>query len=149
MQEIAPDPNAWETTVEYTPDRVGDSTRYVQRQFSDGTLSPLQTVPFKVGTRPLVTSDVYPSQDPSGGVGQAGLFRFSGGMPGIVSYDYRFLPENGDAEATGTAAVTADGSAQVSFAPAKTGFYELLVIGHTADGTATSQGGLYFVVAGS
>jgi hypothetical protein len=51
-QEAAYDPWAWETTVSYTPDRAGSHTLYVQREFSDGSLSPLQTIPFEVGAHP-------------------------------------------------------------------------------------------------
>jgi hypothetical protein len=51
VQEVVYDPNAWETMATYTPDRTGDNTLYVQREFTDGSLSPLQTIPFKVGTR--------------------------------------------------------------------------------------------------
>jgi hypothetical protein len=49
VQEAAYDPGAWETTVSYTPDRTGGNTLYVQREFTDGSRSPLITVPFKVG----------------------------------------------------------------------------------------------------
>ncbi|WP_127503051.1 hypothetical protein [Actinoplanes solisilvae] len=49
VQEIAYDPWAWETSVSFTPDRAGTNTLYVQREFTDGSRSPLQTVPFEVG----------------------------------------------------------------------------------------------------
>lgn len=48
VQETAYDPLAWETTASYTPDRAGENTLYVQREFIDGSRSPLITVPFKV-----------------------------------------------------------------------------------------------------
>jgi hypothetical protein len=51
VQEVAYDPWAWVTTVSYTPDRAGDNTLYVQREFTDGSVSPLQAVPFQVGTQ--------------------------------------------------------------------------------------------------
>jgi hypothetical protein len=93
---------------------------------------------------------VYQADAPSGGVGEAGVFRFSGGMPGIVSYDYRFLAEsNGDEGAAGTVDAVGDSSAQVTFTPPATGYYTVLVTGHTADGTATTQAGYRFEVAGS
>jgi len=49
VQEAAYDPWAWETMVSYTPDRKGENKLYVQREFTDGSRSPLMTVPFKVG----------------------------------------------------------------------------------------------------
>lgn len=48
VQETAYDPLAWETTASYTPDRAGENTLYVQREFTDGSRSPLITVPFQV-----------------------------------------------------------------------------------------------------
>jgi hypothetical protein len=48
-QEAVFDPWAWETVVSYTPDRVGDNVLYVSREFTDGSRSPVTTVPFKVG----------------------------------------------------------------------------------------------------
>jgi hypothetical protein len=144
------DRSAWETMVSYTPDRADDNKLYVQREFTDGSLSPLMTVPFEVGTRPLIMSDVYQADAPSGGAGEAGLFRFSGGMPGIISYDCRFLAENnGDEAAADNVDAAVDGSAQVTFTPPAAGFYTVLVTGHTADGTATTRAGYRFEVAGS
>ncbi|MET8147586.1 hypothetical protein ACIBSW_06635 [Actinoplanes sp. NPDC049668] len=54
VQESARDSAAWETTVSYTPDRAGANTLYVQREFIDGSLSPLETIRFEVGERALV-----------------------------------------------------------------------------------------------
>nr|WP_221375115.1 hypothetical protein [Actinoplanes polyasparticus] len=48
-QEVAYDPWAWETVASYTPDRAGENTLYVQREFTDGSRSPLKTMPFTVG----------------------------------------------------------------------------------------------------
>jgi hypothetical protein len=50
VQEIAPDSSAWGTLVSYTPDRAGENTLYVQREFADGSKSPLQAFPFQVGS---------------------------------------------------------------------------------------------------
>jgi hypothetical protein len=49
-QEVVFDPWAWETLVSYTPDRAGDNVLYVSREFTDGSRSPVTTVPFKVGS---------------------------------------------------------------------------------------------------
>lgn len=49
VQEVEYDPWAWETVASYTPDRAGDNTLYVQREFTDGSRSPLVTVAFRVG----------------------------------------------------------------------------------------------------
>jgi hypothetical protein len=150
VQETIYDSWSWETRISYTPDRAGDNTLYVQREFTDGSVSPLVSVPFKVGTRPLITSNVYPAETPSGGAGEAGVFRFSGGMPGIVRYDYRFVAErDGDEAAAGDVEAAADGSAQVAFTPAAAGYYTVQVTGHTADGTDTTQAVYRFEVAGS
>jgi hypothetical protein len=35
--------------VGYTPDRSGENTLYVQRRFTDGTLSAITEYPFLVG----------------------------------------------------------------------------------------------------
>lgn len=150
-QEAPYDPWAWETLVGYTPERAGAHTLYVQREFTNGALSPVTTVPFEVGTRPLVTSGVYPSGGTGGGAGQEGIFQFVSGVPGIVSYDYRFSADDSGAEAAaGTVdASAADGSAQVAFVPEASGRYTLVVSGHTADGTATSESEYHFEVAGS
>lgn len=80
----------------------------------------------------------------------AGVFHFSGGMPGITSYDYRFLAgSNGDEPAAGTVQAAADGSAQITFTPPAVDDYTVLVTGHSADGTATSEAGYRFQVADS
>jgi hypothetical protein len=52
VQETAYDPWAWETIASYTSERAGMNTLTVQREFTDGSLSPLQTVAFEVGTQP-------------------------------------------------------------------------------------------------
>jgi hypothetical protein len=49
-QEVVFDPWAWETLVSYTPDRAGDNVLQVWREFTDGSRSPVTTVPFKVGS---------------------------------------------------------------------------------------------------
>jgi hypothetical protein len=148
VREVAPDPNAWETKVDFTPDFSGDATLYVQREFTDGSRSAVQAIPFKVGTHPLITSDVYQPDAPSGGAGQAGSFRFSGGMPGIASYTYQFLPDNRDADPAATVDAAADGSAQVTYTPSQAGSVTVLVRGITADGRYTDQAGYRFDVAG-
>jgi hypothetical protein len=148
VREIAPDPNAWETMVDFTPDFSGDATLYVQREFTDGSRSAPQAVPFKVGTHPHLTSDVYSADAPSGGAGQAGVFQFSGGMPGIATYTYQFLPDNRDADPAATVDAAADGSAQVTFTPSQAGYYTLQVRGITADGKYTDQAGYRFEVGG-
>jgi hypothetical protein len=149
VQEFTYDAWAWETLVSYTPDRVGDNTLFVQRKFTDGSLSPLTTVAFKVGTRPLITSDTYQADKPGGGAGKEGIFQFSSGMPGVTSYDYRFVVENtGDEAATGSIDAGPDGSAQVTFTPGAAGYHTVLVTGHAADGTTTTQADYRFEVAG-
>ncbi|GLY07917.1 hypothetical protein [Actinoplanes sp. NBRC 101535] len=50
VQETAFDPWAWETLASYTPDHAGANTLYLQRRFTDGSLSPVTEVPFEVGT---------------------------------------------------------------------------------------------------
>ncbi|MBW6439247.1 hypothetical protein KZ829_36545 [Actinoplanes hulinensis] len=49
VQEVLYDPWAWETVASYTPERAGDHTLHVQREFTDGSRSPLVAVPFRVG----------------------------------------------------------------------------------------------------
>ncbi|MEV6346468.1 hypothetical protein [Actinoplanes sp. NPDC051851] len=48
VQEVAYDPLAWETTVSYTPETAGAATLYVQRRFTDGSLSPITEFAFDV-----------------------------------------------------------------------------------------------------
>ncbi|MBO3736763.1 hypothetical protein [Actinoplanes flavus] len=49
VQEVLYDPWSWETVASYTPEHAGDHTLHVQREFTDGSRSPLLTVPFTVG----------------------------------------------------------------------------------------------------
>ncbi|MBL7261081.1 hypothetical protein [Paractinoplanes lichenicola] len=49
VQEVEYDWSAWETVASYTPERAGEHTLYVQREFTDGSRSPVTTVPFVVG----------------------------------------------------------------------------------------------------
>ncbi|MEV4347099.1 hypothetical protein AB0J83_21800 [Actinoplanes sp. NPDC049596] len=48
VQEVPYDWFSWETMVSYTPESAGDHTLTVQREFTDGSLSPVTTVPFTI-----------------------------------------------------------------------------------------------------
>jgi hypothetical protein len=138
VQEVAPADDALVTDAPYTPDRTGDNTLYVQRLFTDGVLSPVSEYKLLVGTRPLVQSADYPAGDWKGGPGVTGAFHFSGGMPGVVAYDYRFVDGNGEEADAGTATVDASGAVEVNFTPTMAFTqYTVTVTGHTADGTPT------------
>ncbi|GIF11664.1 hypothetical protein [Actinoplanes teichomyceticus] len=149
LHEAPVEADAWMTSVAYTPDRTGAHTLYVQREFTDGSVSPAVAVPFTVGTRPLITSDRYPADTEAGAPGTAGTFRFSGGTAGVVSYDYAFVPDGGAPVLAGTVDAADDGSAQVTFTPSAAGAYTALVTGRTADGTRTTQAGHRFTVSHS
>ncbi|MFD0522936.1 DNRLRE domain-containing protein [Paractinoplanes durhamensis] len=140
VQEVTRDENSSVTDVSYTPDRTGENTLYVQRQFTDGVLSPIRQYTLMVGAEVFVQSADYPAGSWKGGPGVAGTFHLSGGLPGVVSFDYRFTDGNGAEAAAGTAAADSSGAADVVFTPA-TGFswHTLTVTGHTADGTATDE----------
>ncbi|GAB2604893.1 hypothetical protein Aab01nite_78680 [Paractinoplanes abujensis] len=49
VQEVELDPWSWETPASYTPERAGEHTLSVQREFTDGSRSPVTTVPFTIG----------------------------------------------------------------------------------------------------
>jgi hypothetical protein len=142
-QEVAAEPDAWRTTVPYTPDRAGANTLYVRRVFTDGEVSPMTEYTFLVGSMPEIEADVYRRYEWSGGPGVAGTFRFSGGLPGVSSWDYVFKDDYGRPVDSGT--VSAD-NAQVRFTPSVSGAYTLEVTGRTADGAATQTTDYWFGV---
>jgi hypothetical protein len=50
VQETPRTPDAYTTDVVYTPDRAGENILYVQREFTDGALSPVSQFTLLVGT---------------------------------------------------------------------------------------------------
>ncbi|WP_203817896.1 hypothetical protein [Paractinoplanes ferrugineus] len=127
------------TYTPYTPERSGANTLYVQRQFTDGVLSPVRQFQLMVGTEPAVRSAEYPKGLWSGGAGVPGTFHFSGGTAGIVSYDYRFGDNVTGTLVTGTVAADATGAADVVFTPPQNyTWYTVNVTGRRADGTTTA-----------
>jgi hypothetical protein len=143
-QEATPLPDTWQTSVPYTPERAGPNTLYVQRVFTDGEMSPMTEYTFLVGSMPHIEADVYRSYEWSGGPEVAGTFRFSGGMPGVTSWDYLFKDDYGRPVESGT--VPAD-NAQVRFTPPASGAYTLAVTGRDAAGATTETTDYWFGVA--
>ena len=99
--------------------------------------------PFLVGAMPEIEADVYRRYEWSGGPGVTGTFRFSGGMPGVTSWDYLVKDDYGRPVESGT--VPAD-NAQMQFTPLASGAYTLAVTGHAADGAATETTDYWFGV---
>ncbi|NJC69019.1 DNRLRE domain-containing protein [Planosporangium thailandense] len=132
-----------DTWIAVTLDRNGLNTLYVQSLTASGDLSPVTEYRFLVGTAPHVVSAQYPEGTWSGGAGVQGTFEFSGGTPGIVSFDYRV-----DDGATTTVPADSQGRASVTYTPA--GDFEqhtMVVTGHTADGSATDSTSYTFYVS--
>jgi hypothetical protein len=120
----------------------------VWAEFSDGAESPVTSYRFVVGTQPLVESETYKENGWGGGAGVTGTFRFSGGMPGVTSFDYRIVrSETGEQASAGTATTDAAGAAEVPFTPPAAGSYDITVTGHAADGTATDVKSFWFGVS--
>jgi hypothetical protein len=134
VQVVPRDPAAAYTRIPYTPGHTGPSTFSVQRKFEDGSLSPVTDYHFEVGTQPRVAAD-----DPGPGTpGKVTTLTLSGGRPGVVSFDYQITGDSdGAVDAAGTVLTDDNGSSQVSFTPPDDG-YQVIVTGHTADGTPTS-----------
>ncbi|WP_253237235.1 hypothetical protein [Paractinoplanes aksuensis] len=150
VHELARDKEALVTEAPYTPERTGENVVSVQRQFTDGLLSPVLEYRFLVGTRPLVQSPDYPAGDWQGGPGVPGTFLFSGGRPGIVAFEYRIAEESsGDQVAQGTAPADPSGAAAVTFTPADAIRYTLTVTGRTAEDAPTEEQTYSFGVATS
>lgn len=148
MQSVERDENMLVTEVPYTPDRTGELVVYAQREFIDGALSPVTEYRMLVGTMPLVEADRLQGGTWNGDAGEAGVFRFSGGMPGIVGYDYRVEDYTAGTDvATGSVTADSAGVAEVSFTPETAHHhYIVTVTGRTADGTVSDQGRLAFTV---
>ncbi|GAA1032755.1 hypothetical protein GCM10009557_32260 [Virgisporangium ochraceum] len=126
-------PDSTTTYLTLTLTRNGLNTLYVQSRTRDGDLSPVTEYRFLVGTAPYVVSAQYPEGTWGGGPGVEGTFEFSGGTPGIVSFDYRI-----DGGAPTTVAADADGRASITYTPTgDTYFHTLVVTGRKADGTTT------------
>jgi hypothetical protein len=138
VHEVTPAEQALVTYVPYTPERNGENTVYVQREFTDGVLSPISEYRFLVGDQSLVRSADYPAGTWHGGPGVAGTFHLAGGRPGVVSFDYQFTDTGGTEAAAGNAPADAAGTADVTFSPPAATWYTLRVTGRTADGTETA-----------
>ena len=133
VQIVPRDPAAAYTLIPYTPGQVGPGTFAVQRKFRDGSLSPVTDYHFEVGTLPRVAAD--PAESTPGWMTTLSL---SGGMPGVVSFDYQVTGDSdGAVDASGTVLTDSDGAAQVAFTPPTADGYRAIVTGHTADGTPT------------
>ena len=140
VQEVTPTAEALVTDVPYTPTAPGPVTVYVQREFTDGALSPMTEFTMLVGTQPKVESDIYPAGGWGGGPGQTGVFRFSGGMPGIVAWEYSVSDYwQGEQTESGTLDADSTGAAELRFTPTLSKLYYLRVQGRTADGTVTDS----------
>ena len=97
---------------------------------------------FLVGTAPHVMSAQYPEGTWGGGPGVEGTFEFSGGTPGITSFEYRI--DDGDAV---TVAADADGRAAITYTPSGDTFsHTIVVTGRKADGTTTDPRSYNFLV---
>jgi hypothetical protein len=150
VRETPVDDQALVTYVPYTPDHGGENILYVQRQFTDGALSPVRQYRLLVGTEPGVFSAEYPAGAWSGGAGVPGTFHFTEGTAAIVSYDYRFVDSNGTVAATGTVRTDANGAADVTFTPtAANTWYTLTVAGRTSNDVLTTAATYSFGVAPS
>lgn len=125
--------DSWNTLVTVVPDRNGLNMLTVQGRTEDGRLSPITEYPFQVGTAPYVFSEEYPQDTSGGGVGVEGRFEFSGGTPGITSFEYTIGGVPGAVEAN------AEGRASITWTPTEaTGTY-LVVKGRKADGSTTDE----------
>ena len=139
-ESTVPIADSWNTLVTLVPDHNGLNSLTVQGRTSSGLLSPVTEYQFLVGTAPYVFSEVYPAGTPGGGVGVAGRFDFSGGMPGITSFEYTI------GGVTGTVDADAQGRASITWTPTEaTGLY-LVVKGHTADGGTSDEVRYYISV---
>ncbi|MEU5911400.1 hypothetical protein [Micromonospora sp. NPDC047527] len=139
----APIGDSWNTLVTVVPDRNGPNTLTVRGRTADGRFSPVTEYPFQVGTAPHVFSEAYPRDTPGGGVGVEGRFEFSGGTPGITSFEYTI---GGTA---GTVDADAQGRASITWTPTEaTGLY-LVVKGHKADGSTTDEVWYFILVTSS
>jgi hypothetical protein len=127
------DPGHRVTEVPFTPGAPGPSTLAVQRRFRDGTLSPVTEYHFDVGTEPYVMADPVRTTPH-----RATTLVFGGGMPGVASFDYQITGyPDGVVDGDGTVLVDGSGSAQVTFTPPSAETYQVIVTGHTANGTPT------------
>ncbi|BBH66700.1 hypothetical protein ACTI_33850 [Actinoplanes sp. OR16] len=137
MQPVEPDESGSATYVPYTPEQSGPFTIQAQREFPDGRLSPVTEYTVIVGTEPRAESDLLVGEQWTGPAGEPVVLRISGGMPGVVSYDYRV--EDYYAQEQVTAGTLTAGAAELSFTPPKASFYVVTITGTTADGATTDQ----------
>jgi hypothetical protein len=94
-----------------------------------------------INTAPTVASAVYPENGTGGGTGTAGTFTFTPNVKGVASYTYSF---NGGTPVTVKA--RADGSAQISWTPSQSGWYDLNVYATTRSGIQLAPYDYYFTV---
>ncbi|GAA1950327.1 hypothetical protein [Kitasatospora viridis] len=86
-------------------------------------------------TTPTVTSTVYPENGSGGGTGVPGTFTFAPKIPGgdIASYTYQF-----NSDPTVTVPAGADGTAQITWTPPTSDWYQLTVYATTTKGVQLS-----------
>lgn len=94
-----------------------------------------------VDTSPTVSSNVYAENASSGGVGVPGTFTFAPKVKGVASYTYSF-----NWGTPTTVKAIAGGSAQISWTPPQSGWYDLEVYATTKDGIQLAPYDYYFTV---
>ena len=130
------------TRFQVVPDRNGENVLTVWGVRTAGGVTPTTTYRFTVGTAPYVTSVEYPRGQWGGGPGVPGTFQISGGMPGIVEFEWHA----GD-DPVATVEADADGRANFTYTPTEQwATVTLQIRGRTADGTWTDYTNYYFYV---
>ena len=141
-QQVAVDRDGVTTRIQVVPDRNGENVLTVWGVRAAGGVTPTATFRFTVGTAPYVTSAQYPKGQWGGGPGVPGTFQISGGMPGIVEFEWH---AGDDPVAT----VEADASGRASFTYTPTEQWATVTLqirGRTSDGTWTDYTNYYFYV---
>lgn len=107
----------------------GGDFMYVTSTSADGWVTDNAFWSVSFDTMPTVSSNVYPENESSGGVGTPGTFTFAPPVKGIVSYTYSF-----NFGTPITVKAGRDGLASITWTPDQSGFYDLDVYATTRDG---------------
>jgi len=136
--KATPDGRAW---FQVTLDSTTADAIWVTSTSQDGWVSDAAYLYIPMDTTPTVSSNVYPENQSSGGVGTPGTFAFAPKVDDVASYTYSF-----NYGPPITVKAGAHGVARITWTPTQSGFVVLYVYATTRSGVQLTSYNYRFTV---